>query len=121
QGFNHFTSASGVMIYRDNLLGAEYEGNVFVCEPVHNLVHRELLRPEGVTFKSSRAPSERTSEVFASRDNWSRFTNARPGPDGALYIVDMYRLIIEHPKWIPEAWLKEIEDLRAGSGQGRIY
>jgi putative membrane-bound dehydrogenase-like protein len=120
-GFNHFTSACGVVIYRDDWLGAEFAGNVFVCEPVHNLVHREIVRPAGVTFKSERAPSEQTSEFFASTDHWSRFTAARPGPDGALYIVDMYRLVVEHPKWIPDAWQKQLGDLRAGENQGRIY
>lgn len=109
------------MIYRDNLLGADYAGNVFVCEPVHNLVHRELIRPAGVTFTSRRAPEEATSEVFASADNWSRFTSVRAGPDGALYTVDMYRLVIEHPQWIPDEWLKELGDLRAGEDKGRIY
>src|SRR5688572_19783063 len=120
-GFNHVTSACGVMIYRDDWLGAEYAGNVFVCEPVHNLVHRQIVRPNGVTFKSERAPGEQTSEFFASTDNWSRFTAVRGGPDGALYIVDMYRLVIEHPKWIPDAWQKELGNLRAGETQGRIY
>jgi hypothetical protein len=38
-----------------------------------------------------------------------------------LYVVDMYRLVIEHPKWIPEAWQKQLGDLRAGETQGRIY
>lgn len=121
QGFNHFTSACGVMIYRDDWLGTPYAGNVFVCEPVHNLVHREILRPLGATFRSERAPTEQASEFFASTDNWSRFTAARAGPDGALYMVDMYRLVIEHPKWIPDAWQKEIGNLRAGDDAGRIY
>ncbi len=120
-GFNHFTSACGVMIYRDELLGKEYAGNVFVGEPVHNLVHREVVQPAGATFKSERAPREESTEFFASTDNWSRFTAVRAGPDGALYIVDMYRLVIEHPKWIPDAWQKEIGDLRAGEHAGRIY
>ncbi len=121
QGFNHFTSACGVMIYRDTLLGPDYAGNVFVAEPVHNLVHRELVRPAGVTFSSRRAPEELNSEFFASADNWSRFTSVRAGPDGALYIVDMYRLVIEHPKWIPDDWQKQLGDLRAGADRGRIY
>ena len=121
QGFNHFTSACGVMIYRDDLLGAEFAGNVFVCEPVHNLVHRELVRPAGATFTSERAPREQAAEFFASTDNWSRFSAVRAGPDGALYVVDMYRLVIEHPKWIPDAWQKELGNLRAGETQGRIY
>ncbi|MEO7599039.1 MAG: PVC-type heme-binding CxxCH protein [Opitutus sp.] len=121
EGEDHFTSACGVMIYRDDWLGTELAGNVFVAEPVHNLVHREIIRPVGVTFRSERAASEQTSEFFASSDNWSRFTAVRSGPDGALYVVDMYRLPIEHPQWIPAAWQKELGDLRAGENQGRIY
>ena len=119
-GFNHFTSACGLIIYRDEFLGAAYAGNAFVCEPVHNLVHRQIGRPVGVTFKSERAPQEQASEFFASKDNWSRFSAVRAGPDGALYIADMYRLVIEHPKWIPDAWQK-IVDVRAGEKEGRIY
>ena len=120
-GENRFTSACSTMIYRDDLFGPGYTGNVFVCEPVHNLVSRQVVSPRGVTFTSERAPAEQTSEFFASADNWSRFTNIRTGPDGALYIVDMYRLVIEHPEWIPEAWQKELGDLRAGHDKGRIY
>jgi putative heme-binding domain-containing protein len=45
----------------------------------------------------------------------------RPGPDGALYLTDMYRLVIEHPKWIPDAWQKQLGNLRAGENEGRIY
>ncbi len=120
-GFNHFTSACGVMIYRDDWLGAEYAGNVFVAEPVHNLVHREIVRPAGATFQSERAPGEQTAEFFASTDHWSRFSAVRAGPDGALYVADMYRLVIEHPKWIPDAWQKQLGDLRAGEDKGRIY
>ena len=84
-------------------------------------MHREIVRPVGATFVGERAATERESEFFASADNWSRFTAARAGPDGALYIADMYRLVIEHPQWIPEAWQKQLGDLRAGSEQGRIY
>lgn len=120
-GFNHITSACGVTIYRDDWLGAEYAGNVFVCEPVHNLVHREVVRPVGTTFRSERAPGEQTAEFLASKDLWSRFVAVRAGPDGALYVVDMYRLVIEHPQWIPEAWQKQLGDLRAGENAGRIY
>lgn len=120
-GFNHFTSACSPAIYRDDFLGAEVAGNIFVCEPVHNLVHRERVRPVGASFVGERATAEKESEFFASADNWSRFTAARAGPDGALYVADMYRLVIEHPTWIPEAWLKVIGNVRAGEEQGRIY
>ncbi|MBP7140326.1 MAG: HEAT repeat domain-containing protein [Opitutaceae bacterium] len=119
--FNAFTSACGVTVLRDEALGPAYTGNVFVCEPVHNLVHREILSPLGATFRSHRAPGEEKSEFLASTDNWSRFTSIRVGPDGAIYLPDMYRRVIEHPQYIPEAWLALLGDLRQGWQMGRIY
>jgi putative membrane-bound dehydrogenase-like protein len=120
QALNHFTSACSTIIYRDTLFGKEFEGNMFVSEPVHNLVHREIMKPKGVTFTSQRADDEQTSEFLASSDNWFRPTMIQVGPDGALWIADMYRYVIEHPEWIPKDWQKKL-DLRAGHDLGRIY
>jgi putative membrane-bound dehydrogenase-like protein len=117
---NRFTSACGLCIYRDELFGPEFTGNSFVCEPVHNLVHREILKPSGSTFVSHRAADEQTSEFLASTDNWCRPVMVRTGPDGALWVADMYRETIEHPQWIPQDWQKRL-DLRAGQDKGRIY
>jgi putative membrane-bound dehydrogenase-like protein len=117
---NHFTSACSTIIYRDTLFGKEFEGNMFVSEPVHNLIHREIMKPKGVTFTSQRANDEQTSEFLASTDNWFRPTMIQVGPDGALWIADMYRYVIEHPQWIPKDWQKKL-DLRAGHDKGRIY
>ena len=117
---NRFTSANSSMIYRDDLLGPAFAGNAFISEPVHNLVHREVLRPEGLVFRSRRAADERDSEFLASADNWFRPTSLATGPDGALWVADMYRQTIEHPQWIPQAIQDQI-DLRAGSDMGRIY
>ncbi len=116
----HITSACGLTIYRDDRMGGEYYGNAFVCEPVHNLVHRMVLKPKGVTFSSHRAKDEEKSEFLASSDTWFRPTAAITGPDGGLWVVDMHRFVIEHPEWIPESWQKVI-DLRAGHDRGRIY
>jgi len=49
---NRFTSACSAMIYRDELFGPRFAGNAFICEPVHNLVHREIVSAKGVTFTS---------------------------------------------------------------------
>jgi putative membrane-bound dehydrogenase-like protein len=117
---NRVTSGCGLGIYRDDLLGKDVAGDAFVCEPVHNLVTRLKLDPRGPTFTSRRAPGEEQSEFFASADNWSRPVQAITGPDGALWIVDMYRFVIEHPRWIPAERLAEL-DVRAGAGRGRIY
>jgi putative membrane-bound dehydrogenase-like protein len=116
---NRVTSAGGLGIYRDTMLGEEFHGNAFICEPVHNLVHREVPSRD-LGFTSRRAADESESEFFTSTDNWFRPVQARPGPDGALYIVDMYRFLIEHPRWIPAARLAQIE-VRAGADRGRVY
>ncbi len=117
---NQVTAACGLGIYRDDLLGKEYTGDAFVCEPVNLVVHRMKLTPKGSTFSSRRTPDEATSEFLGSTDNWCRFVQARTGPDGALWIVDMYRYIIEHPRWIPSEERAKM-DLRAGFNMGRIY
>ena len=117
---NRFTSACSPIVYRDDLFGPAFAGNSFVSEPVHNLVHREIMSAKGVTFRSRRAADEQTSEFLASSDNWFRPTTIRIGPDGALWVADMYRAVIEHPQWIPADWQKRL-DLRAGHDKGRIY
>jgi putative membrane-bound dehydrogenase-like protein len=120
QAANHFTSACSAIVYRDELFGPAFANNTFVSEPVHNLIHREIMTPDGVTFTSRRAIDEQHSEFLASSDNWFRPTMIKTGPDGALWIADMYRQVIEHPEWIPKDWQKRL-DLRAGHDKGRIY
>ncbi len=117
---DHVTSACSPLIYRDTVLGPGYVGNAFVCEPVHNLVRRMIVTPEGVTFAGQRAEDERESEFLASTDSWCRPVQVRTGPDGALWVVDMYRFVIEHPRWISPERLATL-DVRAGSERGRIY
>jgi putative membrane-bound dehydrogenase-like protein len=120
QMVNLVTSACGPDIYRDTLLGQEFYGNAFICEPVHNLVRRFVLEPDGATFKARRGHGEERVEFLASTDNWFRPVQARTGPDGALWVVDMYRFVVEHPRWIPPERLQQL-DPRAGADLGRVY
>jgi putative membrane-bound dehydrogenase-like protein len=120
QSANHFTSACSLIFYRDELFGSGYRGNSFVSEPVHNLVHREVVWQDGVLVRSRRADDEGLMEFVASTDNWFRPTSLRIGPDGSMWIADMYRAVIEHPQWIPPETQARL-DLRAGSDKGRIY
>lgn len=115
-----FTSACSTSVYRDNWLGKEFQGNTFTCEPVHNAVHRRLLVPDGLSFRSERPADEQGREFLASSDSWFRPATVTTGPDGALWVVDMYRLVIEHPEWIDDQREKELF-LRAGHTRGRIY
>jgi len=117
---NRFTSACSTMIYRDNYLGEQYYGNAFTSEPVHNLVSRLVMTRDGYGFKGERAADEQQSEFLASSDNWFRPTMIRTGPDGAIWVADMYRAVIEHPEWIPPEYQRKM-NLYAGSDRGRIY
>ncbi len=112
-----FTAACGLSIYVGDLM-PELAGNAFVCDPTANVVHRDLLTPAGVTFVATRVPTDR--EFLASRDDWFRPVHTTTGPDGALYIVDMYRAVIEHPDFMPPE-LKNRPDLYSGNRLGRIW
>jgi len=113
-----FTAACGVTLYRGDALPEEFQGNGFVCEPTGNLVHRDVLKQKGATFSSH--PGRKGIEFLASRDEWFRPVNLACGPDGALYVVDMYRAVIEHPQWVPDE-LKNRPDTHYGNDRGRIY
>ena len=113
-----FTSACGVHIYRGNLLPEEFRGNSFTCEATGSLMHRDVLSPMGATFTSHTGRDG--IEFLASRDTWFRSVNSADGPDGAFYVVDMYRAVIEHPQFMPDE-LKNRPDLRYGDDRGRLY
>lgn len=113
-----FTAACGCLIYRGNGLNKRFYGNGFTCDPTGNFVHRETLNSQGATF--SARPGRDGVEFLASPDEWFRAVNLAHGPDGALYVVDMYRAVIEHPQWVP-AELKERPDTLLGIDRGRIY
>jgi len=117
---NYVTAACSAMPYRDELFGPDYAHSIFICEPVYNVVHQEVLDEDGISFTGHRAPGESDREFLASTDNWFRPVFQRTGPDGALYVADMYRLVIEHPEWIPKDSQQRI-NLRAGEDKGRIY
>jgi putative membrane-bound dehydrogenase-like protein len=117
---NTLTSGNSVTPYRDELFATNFANSFWVSEPAHNVVHREELIPKGVTFDSRRPPDEQDREFLASTDNWFRPTMLKTGPDGALYVADMYRLVIEHTEYALAGMEKQI-DVRAGSDRGRIY
>ncbi len=119
-----FTSACGISIYRDVALFENESGitHAFTCEPFHNVVQHSVVHHDGVTFRAERAPDDGERDFFASADRWCRPVMARTGPDGALWIVDMYRYMIEHPQWLPAKGKDELRPFyRAGTDRGRIY
>ncbi|MSU46214.1 MAG: hypothetical protein EXS42_03590 [Lacunisphaera sp.] len=93
------TAACGPLIYRGDLFPDEFYGDAFFCEPAANLVKRLVLGPtangglEGESIYTG-------SEFLSSSDERFRPVNLYNGPDGALYLVDMYRGIIQHHLYI---------------------
>ncbi len=114
----YFTSATGITVYRGDALGDGFYGNLFVGDVAGNLVHRKRLEPFGTTFRARRV--EQGREFLACEDLWFRPVNFANGPDGALYICDMYREVVEHPASIPE-FMKRHMNLTSGRDRGRIW
>src|SRR6185369_13439340 len=94
-----------------------YRGNSFVCDPANNLIHRDRLEPSGVTFVARRADED--CEFLASTDNWFRPVILCHGPDGAVYLLDFYREVIETPLSLPDD-IKAKLNLES-RGRGRIW
>lgn len=113
-----FTAGTGVTIYRGDAWPAEFRGSLLVGEAANNLVYRARLEPNGVGLTAHRADPE--AEFLASTDTWFRPVQFAHGPDGALYVVDMYRELIEGAAFLPPEVLKQMDPL-AGSDLGRIY
>lgn len=114
-----FTSACGPLLYQDSALPG-LRGHYFICEPSGNLIHRSLIEVDGSALKLRRAPGEEQSEFAATADQWSHPMHLLHGPDGAIWVVDYYREIIEDYSAIPRH-LQQQYGLYAGHDRGRIY
>ncbi|MBI1788688.1 MAG: c-type cytochrome [Acidobacteria bacterium] len=113
-----FTAASGGTVYNGDVFPKEYWGNLFTGDVNGNLVHRDILRPSGVTFTASRAKDK--VEFLASTDSWFRPCNFANAPDGNLYMIDIYREFIETPESIPDE-IKKNMNFYSGDTMGRVY
>jgi len=117
----NFTAACGPVIYRGNLFGSAYDFNAFVGEPAANLIKRNILSEKG--FAVTGVQAYRGKEFLASIDERFRPVSLYNGLDGALYIVDMYRGIIQHKTYVTPYLRDEIvrRKLSEPLGCGRIY
>lgn len=118
----YFTSACGPHVYLGGSLPGSYVGQHFGCAPANNLVTRGDLTRDGAGYRVTRVPGEEESDFLTSTDRWFRPINIERGPDGAMYIVDFYREIIEDYSAIPRHLQQRyINSLRAGYEHGRIW
>lgn len=114
----YFTSATGVTIVRGSAWPEALRGLVVVGDVGSNIVHRKRLEGSGLELVARRI--DRDSEWVASRDIWFRPAQFANAPDGSLYILDVYREVIEHPDSLPPI-IKRHLDLTSGRDRGRVY
>lgn len=115
-----FTAACAPLIYRGDQFPSEYLQNAFTCEPEGNLIKRNILSYEGIKVSARQAWEGR--EFIASTDEAFRPVNLFNGPDGALYVADMHRGIMQHkayitPYYAHHAGAKKLDTIL---GMGRI-
>jgi putative membrane-bound dehydrogenase-like protein len=116
-----FTAACGVCVTHSSIFGHTDTTTVLTCEPTGGLVQRkQISRTRGFASETADSTSAPGKEWLASRDTWFRPVDLYEGPGGDIYVVDMYRAVIEHPDWVP-AELKNRPDQRFGDEHGRIY
>jgi mono/diheme cytochrome c family protein len=116
-----FTAACAPTVYRGDRLPGDLYGNVFVAEPVANVVARLVVTDDGSALRARKAYER--SEFLTSTDERFRPVNLSSAPDGTLYVVDMYRGIIQHHAYITEYLRDQIgaRGLEQPIGLGRIY
>ncbi len=117
---NYFSGGCSAEFYSEGALPSQFSGSVFYCEPSLNIIHRSIVSRVGNRYQARRARGEERSEFLASTDQWFRPMSLRFGPDGNLFIVDMYREIIEDYSAIPR-FLQQQYGLNRGSDRGRLW
>lgn len=116
-----FTAACAPFYFRGDGLPEAYFGNVFVCEPSGNLIKRNVVTEDGIVLTAKDPNPGR--EFLASTDERFRPVNLASGPDGALYIADMYRGLVQHGAYI-SPYLREqtlSRNLVLPVNRGRIW
>ena len=89
-----YSAACSSLIYEGGAWPAEFNRSMFCTEPILNVIHHEILKPQGATFTGEMVRTD--GEFIYSPDYWFRPVDVAPGPDGALYILDFYNPVIAH-------------------------
>lgn len=115
------TAACGPAIYRGSMFPESFRGDAFIAEPAGNLVKRlKIEERDGVPHVRN---AHEQTEFLASTDERFRPVSVYNGPDGSLYVVDMYRGVIQHRIFLTTYLRNQIKErgLEAPLGMGRVY
>ncbi|SDS48930.1 Glucose/arabinose dehydrogenase, beta-propeller fold [Mucilaginibacter mallensis] len=120
---NHFTACNGQSIYRGDKLPQDAQGDLYICEPVGRLIRRAKVTDNQGKVTLQNAYDKQ--EFLASSDMNFRPVNTVTGPDGCMYIVDMYHGIIQESEWTKADSYLRPQIVRLGLdknvGRGRIF
>jgi glucose/arabinose dehydrogenase/mono/diheme cytochrome c family protein len=118
---NHFTASCGQSIFLGDKLPAY--GDLFIPEPVGRLIRRAKVN--NIDGKKVLSNVYDKTEFLASTDMNFRPVDTKTGPDGCLYVLDMYRGIIQEGNWTRKgSFLREVVTRKGfdkNIGKGRIY
>lgn len=120
---NHFTATCGQDIFRGDRLPPDIRGDLIFAEPAGRIVRRaKVTMTDGVTHLANVYDH---SELIRTKDRLFRPVNTITAPDGTLYLVDMYRGVVQESAWTrPGSYLREQilkYNLQEEFGRGRIY
>src|SRR5258705_5192597 len=115
------TATCGPGVYRADLFGPQFTGNVFIPEPSGNLIKRVILDEKDGMLRAQNAYDAR--EFWTSTDERFLPVNCYTGPDGALYVVDLYRGVLQHRAYLTNYLIKNIKErmLEQPVNRGRIW
>lgn len=116
----NFTSACGPLYFEGISFPLDFQTNVFTCGPEVNLIKRNTINYNQLKVTGKQTYEDR--EFLRSSDEAFRPVNLYNGPDGAMYVVDMHRGIIQHKTYLT-SYLRDryIEKgLDSVTGMGRV-
>ena len=120
---NRFTASCGQSIYRGDRMPSDFYGDLIICEPVGRLIRRAKVINDAGRIVVQNAYDK--TEFIRSTDPNFRPINSATGPDGCLYLVDMYRGIIQEGNWVRQgSYLRGVVqkyELDRNIGRGRVF
>jgi mono/diheme cytochrome c family protein len=122
------TTISGLAVHSHGAYGKDWEGAIFSMSPGTNTVGAFLPEkpfPASDQYVHQLYPDAvwKEREFLASTDERFRPVNASMGPDGCLYVVDFYRGVIQHKRFLTSYLRRQSAERQLDKpiGLGRIY
>ncbi len=116
------TAVSGLALYRGDQFPLEYRGQLFIPEPAGNLVKRLAVETAADGFRTLTSATT-GHEFLTSTDERSRIVNAHLAPDGSLYLIDLYRGILQHRVYMTSYLRAQVIERKLDEhiGLGRLW